>query len=682
MIGDRGDGDTAELERLRARERVLRRQVADLTAEVRDLQRQLATLAQAHDRLRSGDVDVLPSPVLPSPLPESGSPHDSAGPVAALRRAGKAAVRGTVGLVRRIWLAADPAQRYVVAPRLVSAPQGAIPAVSVVVDGAPATDREAILRELERQTASRVQVAFWDRATASVELHANDGERSWSASARDPEELATTLAGEYLLELAATARGLPSTLLEVLQWVVASEQLTFLRVFTRPVGDDGGAGLGADLLLCEKAIWRPGGVDLASLASAARARPVVGKTVGLVGPLDAVVPRLAPFGADSRMAVCRTGRFDVWAGNRAGPVEHRVGPVPVEKCAGGDRGRAVLAVLASPLGAGAAEALASIVRELAGTVHVVVAATSADHEGDVSRALALERVGATVYELGTSLLPDVWPSAVERIAARFRPVSVLAVGRDSRLDLVLAELRSRGVRLVAIPGGDGSAVKDADATLSAAGPDPSLWAGWPLPAGDGEIPGDSRARVRAELGVGADRWLVLAVIDLAPSGRPEDVVVAAHRLRDQPDMDFVIVGDGPLAGTVLDLAEFLGVRSLRLRRPVHALVDLVTAADVLLDPSYEAALRPAVAAALAVGTPVVSAPGGGAEELVEELGGGVVVRSLGDTDALVDAIRAVRKGGLQPDCVRAREVLASRNAAAARAAARALATAPGFAAEG
>jgi glycosyltransferase involved in cell wall biosynthesis len=120
----------------------------------------------------------------------------------------------------------------------------------------------------------------------------------------------------------------------------------------------------------------------------------------------------------------------------------------------------------------------------------------------------------------------------------------------------------------------------------------------------------------------------------------------------------VLVGDGPLAANVLDLMRFLGVDALQLRQPHHPLEELVAAADVVLDPSFEPVVRPLVAAALAAGTPVVTAPGGGAERLLAEIGGGVVVESVGDPDQLAAAVRRVRASGLRPSAERARAVLA------------------------
>jgi len=133
---------------------------------------------------------------------------------------------------------------------------------------------------------------------------------------------------------------------------------------------------------------------------------------------------------------------------------------------------------------------------------------------------------------------------------------------------------------------------------------------------------------------------------------------------------------------VLVLAGFLAVGSVALRVPAYRLEELVAAADLVLDPSEEPVVRPVVAAALAAGVPVVTAPGGGAEALVREIGGGLVVATVGDPDRLADAVRSVRDRGLRPDPGRAREVLAHQRASAAAAVRAALVGAAGTARKG
>lgn len=655
-------GGPAEDRRARAQERVLRQAIADLTAEVHDLQAQLAALAEVREAQRDGAARV------PAAAASATAPPPASGPSAVLRRLGKGAIRGTVGAVRRVWRAADPAQRYVVAPRLVGKPVDSLPVITVVVDAAVRPDRSGVLRELARQTAPPAEVVFWDRRVGSVARLAADGSDLSNAPARTDEELRASVGGDFLIEVPAGLRGVPSTWLESLQWLLASEQLAFVRAFASPVDED---DIADELLGCARSLWRQGGVDFERLVQAAAARPVVGKTVGLAGRLDAAVPRLASLGRDSREVVCRTGRYDVWAGNRAGPVEHRLRPIPPLEPGEGSAPETVLVLVAAPLVGGSAGVVGEAVRSLRDRLRFVVASTAADHRIGVARALALEGLGATVYELGTTLQAEVWPSAVARIASRYRPATALVVGDDSRLAPVLSDLRASGVRIAALASGGSAPLDGVDVRLVGdgihggedrgvrrGGTQLAVAAGWLVPDQGSVVSEPRRAAIRRELGIPPERRLVVTATDLVPTGRPEDVVVVADRLRGEPDVSFVLIGDGQLAGTVVDLIGFLGVHNVRLRRPTHHLDELAAAADLVLDPSDEPVARPLVAAALAAGVPVVAAPGGGAESLIGEIGGGVVVGTVGDPDGLAGAVQAVLGSGLKPDVARAREVLA------------------------
>lgn len=588
-----------------------------------------------------------------------------------MRRLGKRVIRATVGAARLVWRAADPAQRYVVAPRPMSEPGAQLPSLAIVVDAGDWSEDGIVRRELAGQSAGPYEVAIWDRTSGSVEVRPADRSDPRRTTARTVGELVASVEADYLVELTAAARGLPSTLLECLQWLLASERLAYLRVFVAPVEDDGDEP--GVLMPCARSLWRPGTVDLEGLAALAAERPVVGKTVGLAGRLDAAVPRLAPLGPDSRAVVCRTGRYDIWAGNRAGPVEHLLQPLPKEP-SGTPEGRpSLLVVVAAPLTGAAAGLVAATVREVSAAVRVVVVSTAADDILGVRRALQLERLGATVYELGTSLQPEIVPSAVERIAARLQPASAIVVGSNPLLEPSLSRLRSDGVRIIGLPAGGFELAAGVDAQLvpdgGRVGEEADAEAGegsvpasaaWLLTPERSEVTDERRRRIRDELGVSPGERIVLTVGDLVPAGRPEDVVVVADRLRDLSGVRFVVVGEGRLATVVIDLAGFLGVDSLLLRSPAHPLEELVAAAEVVLDPSDEPVARPAVAAALAAGVPVVTAPGGGAGALIAGIGGGVVAAAVGDAEGLADGIRAVLDGGERPEPARARDLLALR----------------------
>jgi len=289
-------------------------------------------------------------------------------------------------------------------------------------------------------------------------------------------------------------------------------------------------------------------------------------------------------------------------------------------------------IAAAPLEAGYDQLAAGVVNSLVDEYRMVVATTAADHGLSLRRTNHLERMGGLVYELGSMLDSSVWPSALERLVSRFDPSAVLIVGSDHRLTATWAALEARGIRLLHL-GGIGS---------GAAGLPP----GWPPVDIPEDIPPQRLLEVRGELAVPVDRFLIVTSADLVERTRPEDVVMVADRLRDEQGLDFLLVGEGPLEGNVLDLVRYLGRVNVRLRRPRHNLHELVAAADLVLDSSEDAVVRPTVVAAAAVGTPVVTTPGGGVEALFPSPGpAGVVVEGAGDPEALADAVQEIRRRG-------------------------------------
>lgn len=655
--------------RARARERVLRQAVDDLTAEIRDLRAQRDAISEAYEQLRAGVAAPAGAGQALSPPPQQP------GSAALLRRAAKGLIRGTLGSVRRLWRVADPAQRFVVDLRLAREPAAALPSITVVVDaGADAGRASDRLAALAAQTAEQLEVAVWDRGSDALEVRSPRGVDVRRAAAASRDELLSAVTGSYLATLGEGVPELPTTLFETLQWLLSSEDLAYVRVFAPPVDDDGDPP--PQLLLCRRELWQLDGIDLAGLAARAARRPVLGKTIGLTGRLDAAVPRLATLGPGSGRLVCRTGRYDVWAGSRSGPVPHQARSLSAGPDAGNRDRPALLVLAAVPMIGGAAGLVAATVRELRGSGRCVVVSTAADHALGAARALQLERLGATVYELGSTLPPEIWGSAVDRIATGLTPGAVLAVGHDPRLDGAVGRLQAGGARIVALPVGDGPSFGGADARIVAddlpgradaprgeAEDQVPVPAGWILEVVARGTAPQQRQRVRSELGVPEDRRLVVAVTDLVAAGRPEDVVVVADLLRREPGLCFVLVGDGPLAGSIRDLISFLAVDTLHLRRPRHSLAELAAAADLVLDPSSEPVARPLVAAALAAGTPVVTARGGGAGRLLTETGGGVVVGSIGAPHELAAAVRQVLADGRRPAQERALGILARQHEA-------------------
>jgi glycosyltransferase involved in cell wall biosynthesis len=145
------------------------------------------------------------------------------------------------------------------------------------------------------------------------------------------------------------------------------------------------------------------------------------------------------------------------------------------------------------------------------------------------------------------------------------------------------------------------------------------------------------AAVRESLGIG-DGPLVLTVGRLASQkDYPTLLSVAAEVAKDRPDVEFLVVGDGPLRDNLqarID-AEGLPVRLLGHRDDV---ADLLGAADAFLLTSHWEARALVLQEALQVGVPVVATAVGGVPELV---GDSAILAFPGDSRALADGVRKV-----------------------------------------
>jgi glycosyltransferase involved in cell wall biosynthesis len=165
-----------------------------------------------------------------------------------------------------------------------------------------------------------------------------------------------------------------------------------------------------------------------------------------------------------------------------------------------------------------------------------------------------------------------------------------------------------------------------------------------------------RAKVRSELGVGREERLVTLVARLVPIKRIDRFLRVAQRLSADPDVRFLIVGDGDLHEELRGSpdAVALGDRVIwaGIRRDMPA---IYRASDVVVLTSDNEGTPVSLIEALASNTPVVSANVGGVPTVVVHDQTGLVVER-NDEEGFADAVRTVL---LSPG-------LASRLAAAGR----------------
>jgi glycosyltransferase involved in cell wall biosynthesis len=122
----------------------------------------------------------------------------------------------------------------------------------------------------------------------------------------------------------------------------------------------------------------------------------------------------------------------------------------------------------------------------------------------------------------------------------------------------------------------------------------------------------------------------------------EQVLDAASRLRDRPDLGFIFIGDGTEKERLVKRARELALTNVRFLDPVphEKIPTLLASADIALVPlrrHIPGALPSKLFEAMAAGVPVVLAADGEAAQIVRETHAGMVV-APGDVEGLVSAL--------------------------------------------
>lgn len=159
---------------------------------------------------------------------------------------------------------------------------------------------------------------------------------------------------------------------------------------------------------------------------------------------------------------------------------------------------------------------------------------------------------------------------------------------------------------------------------------------------------EARARIRADLAVGDNHKLLLAVGRLCP---PKDypnllqALALLHRRNHQPAFTLAVAGDGPLLGTLQSQARGLGLgeEEVIFLGTRHDVTGLMSAADVFVLPSAWEGFGLVVAEAMACERPVVATDCGGVREVLGGCGWLVPPRDPAAlAERLADLLRLAR----------------------------------------
>lgn len=132
-----------------------------------------------------------------------------------------------------------------------------------------------------------------------------------------------------------------------------------------------------------------------------------------------------------------------------------------------------------------------------------------------------------------------------------------------------------------------------------------------------------RAKKREELGLGENNFAILSVGELIRRKNHEVVLKALAKINN-PDIVYIICGDGELAAYLKNIAEALNVnvRFMGFRKDIP---EISAAVDLFVLSSYHEGLPVALMEAMASGLPVVCAKTRGNTDLIENGKGGFLV---------------------------------------------------------
>jgi hypothetical protein len=686
-----------EPSRLRHRLRTLEQGLRDVESDVKDMEERLGTLARLSEQLADlrderGDAGLAQAEAVA--IGSRPSRQRSL-----LRRVARRLISMTLGTARRVWQAAepDPGDTSVVRSlddRPVDEPSPLL--VVVDDDGQAGSDPQrgrSRFDELDAQTAPRLCVVTFQGLGSPLRVELCRGLPISAGEEHEPEALVARLGCGHAVLLTRRSPALRPAFLEQLQWLLACEAVGFVLGVRRP-------GVAEPIQVVSARAWlgwlgdrssderglEQGRLGTAGPSGRQRSLPwlldqgpeVVGKLVPMAGPVGVGTDGEPGPDRDPQLDLAvpaglrRLGRYLVPVSNRSGGrglgwgrgqrLALQLRPVGTAPDRGGGSAQgSILVLLSSPLWLGVDRLLGAVIEAADGS-RMVVASVCGSPAPAAGRLELLERTGVVVYEPARFLAPELWCSMVEHIADRHEVERLVHVGesawwRDHSARLVARMGRSAVVDLP-ISACHGAGRARAWRHLALSGPVagrlersglPSEMIGrcdgWRLALRglQGPVSASRISEIRRELGAPEGAQLVVVVADLVAGQRPEDVACLARMLETDPSSGrpmVLLIGEGPLAASVSDLARLMGLERFSVQAPRHSLLELAAAADVACSLMETAPVPVWPMAALSAGTPLVTTAVDDLEEVLKEpWADGVAVDSMAGLGEVCAAVK-------------------------------------------
>lgn len=136
----------------------------------------------------------------------------------------------------------------------------------------------------------------------------------------------------------------------------------------------------------------------------------------------------------------------------------------------------------------------------------------------------------------------------------------------------------------------------------------------------------NKSKKRSEIGIGENSFIVLSVGELNKNKNHETIIRAIAQLGN-PDIYYVICGEGPLANYLRNLARELGVANqVKLLGFRTDIAEVSKVSDVFAFPSFREGLSLSLMEAMTSGLPVICSNIRGNSDLVEEGKGGYLIK--------------------------------------------------------